>query len=333
MRQFRVTILAALALESTWGLAAGETSEPTTEQSSNLVRPTYTPVFSSETNLPPKTVDCVPEPMRSDAYDRDNHSSTDSRSMGSKASLAQFPLMDWPLALGLEDDLCLVAYADLDRTGPDTMDFEGNIHATNGHRGLDLALLSFHQMDQGEPIFASADGTVEWIEWTKFDRNVLGPFPDQGNFIILRHVDNTFTYLMNAPDFVSMTEDSIVIIDAGAILAQRSVYFQIEATDDAGRTDTMWYHLIDVNRPLSCTVTRTGDVDVNAQITSADIIGSVNYVFKGGAAPLPCEASADVNCSGAVTSADVIYLVNYVFKGGPTPCDVCTIIPGSWACP
>ena len=139
--------------------------------------------------------------------------------------------------------------------------------------------------------------------------------------------------LMNAPDFVSMAEDSIVIIEAGAILAQRSVYFQIEATDDAGRTDTMWYHLIDVNRPLSCAVARTGDVDVNAQITSADIIGSVNYVFKGGAAPLPCEASADVNCSGAVTSADVIFLVNHVFKGGPTPCDVCTIIPGSWACP
>lgn len=85
--------------------------------------------------------------------------------------------MDWPLDLGLEDDLCLVAYADLAIAGPDTMDFEGNIHATNGHRGLDLALLSFHQMDQGEPIYASADGTVEWIEWTKLDRNVLGPFP------------------------------------------------------------------------------------------------------------------------------------------------------------
>jgi hypothetical protein len=44
-------------------------------------------------------------------------------------------------------------------------------------------------------------------------------------------------------------------------------------------------------------------------------------------------AAGDVNCNGAVTSSDVIYLVNYVFKGGVPPCDVCTLIPGTWSCP
>lgn len=83
----------------------------------------------------------------------------------------------------------------------------------------------------------------------------------------------------------------------------------------------------------ACPITATGDVNVNGSITSADIIYLVGYVFKGGAAPLPCAAAGDVNCNGSVTSADIIYLVGYVFKGGPAPCDVCTLVPGTWACP
>ena len=49
-------------------------------------------------------------------------------------------------------------------------------------------------------------------------------------------------------------------------------------------------------------------------------------------APLPCPAAGDVNCNGANTSADIIFLVNHVFKGGPLPCDVCTLVPGTWSC-
>lgn len=82
-----------------------------------------------------------------------------------------------------------------------------------------------------------------------------------------------------------------------------------------------------------CPIGATGDANEDATITSADIIYLVNYVFKGGATPIPCEAVGDVNCDGSVTSADIIYLVNYVFKGGAPPCDVCTLIPGTWSCP
>ena len=77
----------------------------------------------------------------------------------------------------------------------------------------------------------------------------------------------------------------------------------------------------------------TGDVNLSKTITSADIISLVNYVFKGGPAPLPCAASGDVNCSGTITSADIIGLVNFVFKSSAPPCDVCTMIPGTWTCP
>lgn len=83
----------------------------------------------------------------------------------------------------------------------------------------------------------------------------------------------------------------------------------------------------------ACPLTLMGDVNNNGSVTSADIIALVNYVFKGGAAPIPCIAHGDINCSGTITSADIIALVNYVFKGGAAPCNVCTIIPSMWSCP
>jgi len=83
-----------------------------------------------------------------------------------------------------------------------------------------------------------------------------------------------------------------------------------------------------------CLVTMTGDVNTDANLTSADIIYLVNFVFKGGLAPLPCAAAGDVDCSLSVTSADIIYMVNFVFKGGTPPCDVCPDIQaGGWTCP
>jgi len=82
-----------------------------------------------------------------------------------------------------------------------------------------------------------------------------------------------------------------------------------------------------------CLIASTGDVNTDGNLTSADIIFMVNYVFKGGATPNPCEAAADVNCDGNVTSADVIYMVNFVFKGGTPPCNVCPMVcSGAWVC-
>jgi hypothetical protein len=74
--------------------------------------------------------------------------------------------------------------------------------------------------------------------------------------------------------------------------------------------------------PCQCLVTG-GDTNGDSSITSADIITTINYVFKGGPSPEPCEATGDVNCTGQVTSADVIGLVNYVFKSGSALCEVC----------
>jgi hypothetical protein len=106
-------------------------------------------------------------------------------------------------------------------------------------------------------------------------------------------------------------------------------YWRVNSTNDCGPGD---WSQSDFSVVL-CPIALTGDVNVNGTITSSDVIELVNYVFKGGSVPQPCEAAGDVDCSEAVTSADIIYVVNYVFKGGAEPCDVCTLVPGVWTCP
>jgi hypothetical protein len=94
-----------------------------------------------------------------------------------------------------------------------------------------------------------------------------------------------------------------------------------------------------------CPPINEGDVNNNGIITSADIIGLVNFCFKNGPAPQPCTAKGDCDCSGRVTAADVIFLVNYVLGGanpygallkggGDSPCIICRLLQeGIWSCP
>jgi hypothetical protein len=88
-----------------------------------------------------------------------------------------------------------------------------------------------------------------------------------------------------------------------------------------------------LEHPYYCPVRVPGDANCSGQISSADIILLVSYIFRGGSQPCPCSASGDVNCDGAVTSADVITLVNYIFKSGSVPCDPCPLVlEGTWDC-
>ena len=62
-----------------------------------------------------------------------------------------------------------------------------------------------------------------------------------------------------------------------------------------------------------------GDANGDKKVTISDVVYIVNYLFKGGPAPVPF-LSGDANCDGNVNITDVIYLINYLFKGGPGPC-------------
>ena len=62
-----------------------------------------------------------------------------------------------------------------------------------------------------------------------------------------------------------------------------------------------------------------GDINNDGDHTAVDTIWLVNFVLKGGPAPLPVEDSGDANCDGVINSADIIRRVNYIFKSGPEP--------------
>ena len=61
-----------------------------------------------------------------------------------------------------------------------------------------------------------------------------------------------------------------------------------------------------------------GDVILDGNVDTADIVYLINHIFKGGYGCLP-EWTGDVNADGEVGLVDVVYLINYLFKNGPEP--------------
>jgi len=64
--------------------------------------------------------------------------------------------------------------------------------------------------------------------------------------------------------------------------------------------------------------TDCGDASGDGAINVADAVYLINYIFKGGAAPVP-ECIGDADGSGGISIADAVYLIDYVFRGGPPP--------------
>jgi hypothetical protein len=62
-----------------------------------------------------------------------------------------------------------------------------------------------------------------------------------------------------------------------------------------------------------------GDLNLDGQLTTADVVLELNAVFLAGAFPAPF-ASADGNCDGRLTAADVVLLLLRAFLGTPFPC-------------
>ena len=68
--------------------------------------------------------------------------------------------------------------------------------------------------------------------------------------------------LVGAPSFVTLA-GSDVTIGAVSNQPQRSLYFQAIATDADGRTDTMWYHLVDPTKSIDAVPVELSKFEVN----------------------------------------------------------------------
>jgi hypothetical protein len=87
---------------------------------------------------------------------------------------------------------------------------------------------------------------------------------------------------------------------------------------DAGGTAAGRAYVYSCTPPYLC-----GDANADVKVTVSDVVYLINYLFKGGPAPLcppaPYLTCGDANGDGKVTVSDVVYLINYLFKGGPPP--------------
>jgi hypothetical protein len=61
-----------------------------------------------------------------------------------------------------------------------------------------------------------------------------------------------------------------------------------------------------------------GDANGSGDVSLADVVYLINYLFRGGPAPYPRQAG-DANRDNKLSVADCVYLINYLFKGGPPP--------------
>jgi hypothetical protein len=89
--------------------------------------------------------------------------------------------------------------------------------------------------------------------------------------------------------------------------------FTAEVTDAVGSSAEKLL-TIEILRPYVC-----GDANGNGDVAVPDAVLIINWIFKGGAAPVILEA-ADANCDGQSNIADATHIINWVFKGGPGPC-------------
>jgi len=97
-------------------------------------------------------------------------------------------------------------------------------------------------------------------------------------------------------------------------LARGSYVWQVNCKDDSAQQN------LGVSQARKIRTYKCGDANDDGKWNLQDIIYLVNYIFKGGASPVPTLLAGDANGDGKVNLQDIIYLVNYVFKGGPKPC-------------
>ena len=126
--------------------------------------------------------------------------------------------------------------------------------------------------------------------------------------------DSLFTA---GPEFYEYTNIYDTTFTMPVELTDSTLYFwRVRASDELGHVGDWQEHPFQFYvRYFVC-----GDANGDDEVTAADIVYLINYLFRGEAAPDPLEAG-DANSDGAVGAGDVVYLISYLFRNGPPPCE------------
>ena len=139
-----------------------------------------------------------------------------------------------------------------------------------------------------------------------FASNRPGGFGSFDLYISYKNPDGSWSTAQNLGNRINGTqaEDMAFVTPEG-----KYFFFTTTKSGDLG-PNPYW-----VDASLLC---RSGDADNSGSIDVSDVIYLINYLFRGGPAPIPSIAG-DCNNDNNVSVSDVVYLINYLLKGGPKP--------------
>ncbi|MGB7063096.1 MAG: dockerin type I repeat-containing protein, partial [Candidatus Zixiibacteriota bacterium] len=119
-------------------------------------------------------------------------------------------------------------------------------------------------------------------------------------------------------------------IDAGTDANAKAEFTMVEVLAPTGLAEMQ--ALVDTaraivarERSLGAIPAGCGDANGDFKVDVGDVVYTVSYLYKGGAAPDCPQARGDVNNDGVINVGDVVYTVSFLYKGGPRPS-----CPGIW---
>ena len=91
-------------------------------------------------------------------------------------------------------------------------------------------------------------------------------------------------------------------------------YYKVRAKD----AEDQWGRYSDLVETYAKAALIRGDANGDRTVNVGDGVYIINYIFKGGPAPVP-PAAGDANCDGLTNIGDAVFIINFIFKGGPAP--------------
>jgi murein DD-endopeptidase MepM/ murein hydrolase activator NlpD len=144
--------------------------------------------------------------------------------------------LDWPTEGWASEDWVVNNYFDQDgSTG--VMDYTGESHSYDGHKGIDVTIPSMRWIDYGVDVIAAADGLVIATDDGHFDRRTERDSKAKSNFVTIEHDANGYV-----TKYFHLKEGSVAVsvgdrVSAGELLGQAAssgisngphLHFQVE---------------------------------------------------------------------------------------------------------